>query len=76
MKKSHRHFNIVTRPQPEGGFTALVPALLGCVTYRRTLDEAKKMAEDAIAGYVEGLNMHNEPVPVDNERSVTSLDLL
>jgi predicted RNase H-like HicB family nuclease len=29
MKKAHFHFNIVLRPEPEGGFTAMVPALPG-----------------------------------------------
>jgi antitoxin HicB len=62
MKKSPGHFNIVLRPEPEGGFTVIVPALLGCVTYGRTLAEAKKMATDAISGYVASLRKHNEPV--------------
>ncbi len=31
MKKAHRRFNIVLRPEPEGGFTAMVPALPGCI---------------------------------------------
>ncbi len=65
MKKLHGHFNIVLRPEPEGGFTVIVPALPGCVTYGRTLAEAKKMAKDAISGYVASLRKHNEPVPTD-----------
>ncbi len=75
MKKSHRRFNIVLRPEPEGGFTAMVPALPGCVTYGRTLAEAKKMVKDAISGYIESLKKHGEPVPTDDETLVTSLDL-
>jgi len=63
MKKSRGHFNIVLRPEPEGGFTVIVPALPGCVTYGRTLAEAKKMARDAISGYVASLQKHHEPVP-------------
>jgi antitoxin HicB len=50
MKKTHFRFNIVLRPEPEGGFTAIAPALPGCVTYGRTLGEAKKMVKDAIRG--------------------------
>jgi predicted RNase H-like HicB family nuclease len=64
MKKSRRHFNIVLRPDPEGGFTVIVPALPGCVTYGRTLTEAKKMAKDAISGYVASLGKHNEMIPM------------
>ncbi len=60
MKKAHGHFNIVLRPEPEGGFTAIVPALPGCVTFGRTLAEAKKMAKDAITGYIESLKKHKE----------------
>ena len=75
MKKAHFHFNIVLRPEPEGGFTAIVPALPGCVTYGRTLTEAKRMAKDAITGYIESLRKHGEPIPTDNETLVASLDL-
>ena len=75
MKKQRRHFNVVLRPEPEGGFTAIVPALPGCVTYGRTLAEARAMAKDAITGYVESLKKHKEPIPSDDETLVTSLDL-
>ncbi len=75
MKKARRRFNIVLRPEPEGGFTAIVPALPGCVTYGRTLTEAKKMAKDAISGYIESLKKHGEPIPTDDETLVASLDL-
>jgi antitoxin HicB len=75
MKKSRGHFNIILRPEPEGGFTAIVPALPGCVTYGRTLAEAKKMAKDAIFGYIESLKKHKEPIPTDDETLMASLDL-
>lgn len=63
------------RPEPEGGFTVIVPALPGCVTYGRTLKEAKAMAHDAIVGYLESLKKHKEPIPSDTETLMTSLDL-
>jgi len=75
MKKTRYHFTVVLRPEPEGGFTALVPALPGCVTYGRTLDEAREMAKDAICGYIESLRKHREPVPTDSDTLVTTLDL-
>jgi antitoxin HicB len=75
MPKQHGHFNVVLRPEPEGGFTATVPALPGCVTHGRTLEEAKEMAKDAIIGYIESLRKHNEPIPTDNDTLMTSLDL-
>jgi predicted RNase H-like HicB family nuclease len=75
MRKAHYHFNVVLRPEPEGGFTAQVPALPGCVTYGRTLAEAREMAKDAVSGYIESLRKHREPIPTDNETLVTTLDL-
>ena len=49
MAKARYRFNIFLRPEPEGGgYTALVPALPGCVTYGRTLKEAREMAKDPI----------------------------
>ncbi len=75
MKKSRGHFNVVLRPEPEGGFTAIVPALPGCVTHGRTLAEAKKMAKDAIAGYIESLKKHKEPIPSDDDSLLASLDV-
>jgi antitoxin HicB len=75
MPKTHYHYNIILRPEPQGGFTAIVPALPGRVTYGRTLAEARKMAKDPITGYIESLRKHKEPIPTDDETLVTSLDL-
>jgi len=73
MKKSRGHFNVVLRPEPEGGFTTIVPVLPGCVTYGRTLSEAKSMAKDAISGYIESLKKHNEPIPTGDVSFAVSL---
>jgi len=70
MKKTRYRFNLALRPEPEGGFTAIVPALRGCVTYGRTLSEARKMAKDAIRGTIESLKKHKEPIPTDDETSL------
>ena len=75
MRKTHYRFNIIFRPEPQGGFTAIVPALPGCVTYGRTLAEARKMVKDAISGYIESLRKHKEPIPTDEDTLLASLDL-
>jgi predicted RNase H-like HicB family nuclease len=75
MTKTRYRYNIVLRPEPEGGFTAIVPALPGCVTYGRTLKEAQEMAKDAIAGYIASLRKHHDPVPSDENTLLASLDL-
>jgi len=68
-------YNLILRPEPEGGFTVTVPALSGCVTYGRNLTEAKKMARDAVKGYLASLQKHKEPIPSDNESFIASIDL-
>jgi antitoxin HicB len=75
MAKTRYHYNIMLRPEPNGGFTATVPALPGCVTYGRTLSEARSMAKDAISAYIESLKKHKEPIPTDDETLLASLDL-
>jgi predicted RNase H-like HicB family nuclease len=74
MRKNFR-FNVIFRPEPEGGFTVIVPSLPGCVTYGRNLKEAKEMAIDAIKGYITSLKKHKESIPTDEEIFLTSLEI-
>jgi predicted RNase H-like HicB family nuclease len=60
-------YRILLRREPEGGYTVLVPSLPGCITYRRTVEEAIEMAKDAIRGYIESLAEDGEEVPVEDE---------
>lgn len=64
MAKVHQHYEIKLCPEPEGGFTAIVSALPGYVTYGRTLTEAKGMVKDAIDCYIESLKKHKELAPI------------
>lgn len=75
MEMNTLHYTIILRPEPEGGFTVNVPALPGCVTYGKDLDEAQAMAEDVIKGYIASLRKHNEPVPSDARSLVASVEL-
>ena len=74
MRKTFR-YSVIFRPEPEGGFTVIVPSLPGCVTYGRNLKEAKKMAIDAIKGYIVSLKKHKEAVPSDEENFFTSVEI-
>lgn len=69
------NYNLIFQPEPEGGFTVLVPALPGCVTYGNNLLEAKKMAADAIKGYIASLKKHKEPIPSDNNSFISSIQI-
>jgi predicted RNase H-like HicB family nuclease len=75
MPKARYHYNVMLRPEPEGGYTALVPALPGCVTHGRTIEEAHAMAKDAIAVYIASLRKHGDPIPSDEHTLLASLDL-
>ena len=74
MKRTKFHYNLIFRPEPEGGFTVLVPSLPGCITYGRTLKKAQAMAQDAIEGYIESLRKHGEPIPDDAQNFIAHLD--
>jgi len=68
-------YRIILRPEPEGGFTVIVPSLPGCVTYGKTLEEAKDMAIDAIKAYLESLKKHNEPIIDDSDVLESTLSI-
>jgi len=68
-------YRILLRPEREGGYTVLVPSLPGCITYGKTVEEAKKMAKDAIRAYLESLKKHHEHIPDDSEILESTLDI-
>lgn len=61
------NYKIMLRPEPEGGYTAIVPSLPGCITYGETIEAAKLMVREAIELYIESLTAENEPIPNDND---------
>ena len=60
MQTKELFFRIVLRPEPEGGYTVIVPTLPGCITYGETIEEAKRMAKDAIEAYLKSMEKHGE----------------
>lgn len=75
MKLKTFNYTVVLQKEPEGGYTVTVPLLPGCVTYGETVDEAKKMAEEAISLYIESLIAHNEEVPTEEEVFYTQVQI-
>lgn len=59
-------YRTLLNKEPEGGYTAIVPALPGCITYGETLEEALEMVKEAISLYLESLKAHNDPVPSED----------
>ncbi len=54
-----RSFTVVYEPAEDGGYYAHIPAL-DLTTEGLTLDEAKAMARDVIAGYLEAAKILDE----------------
>ncbi|RLA78913.1 MAG: type II toxin-antitoxin system HicB family antitoxin [Deltaproteobacteria bacterium] len=46
-------FKVVLEPSEEGGYTAYVPALPGCISEGETIEEALKNIKEAIELYLE-----------------------
>jgi predicted RNase H-like HicB family nuclease len=58
-------YTVLFEPAEEGGFTATCPALPGLVTEGDTIEEARRMAQDAIRAYLESLRKDRQPIPLD-----------
>lgn len=68
MKKNL--YQVVLTPEPEGGYTVTVPVLPGCISYGRTIDEAREMIADAIQGYLVSMRKHHESIPQTSHESM------
>jgi len=53
-------YKLILRKEPEGGYTVIVPALPGCITYGEDVDDAITMAKEAIELYIEELKDRGE----------------
>ena len=65
MNISKVHYTVLMDKNEDGGYTVTVPSLPGCVSQGSTWDEALKNIEEAIAGFIETLELLNKPVPVE-----------
>lgn len=58
-------FTMLFEPAEEGGYVVTCPALPGLVTEGDTMEEARRMAEDALRGYLESLLEDGLTIPPD-----------
>jgi predicted RNase H-like HicB family nuclease len=58
------------------GYTVSVPALPGLVTEGKNLEDARRMAKDAIRCYIEGLKKAKERIPVERETAQLKLSVV
>ena len=58
-----QHYIGLILKEPKSDYGVSFPDLPGCITAGRTLDEARAMAEEALAFHLEGLAEDGDPIP-------------
>jgi len=69
MRKNRKvySYQISLIPEPEGGYTVLIPLLPGCVSFGASIEEATANAREAIELHLQNLAAHKEPIPEATE---------
>lgn len=62
---------IILEPQEQGGYTAYVPSLRGCISEGETKEEALKNIKEAIQLYLEADD--NELIEYEGEKIIVSI---
>jgi predicted RNase H-like HicB family nuclease len=59
-------YTAIFEAEPDGGYHASCPSLPGCRSQGDTLDQAIANLREAITVYLESLQAHGEPIPVED----------
>jgi len=54
---------VILEKTSEGGYSAFLPALPGCISTGATVADIKNTIRDAVEFHIEGMRMENLPVP-------------
>ena len=76
VKERAYEYTVFFEANENGGYTVTVPALPGLVTEGKDLEDARKMAKDAIRCYIEGLKKAKERIPVEKETAQLKLSVV
>ena len=68
-------YKVLLHKETEGGYTASVPSLPGCITFGENIDHAMDMIKEAIELYIEELRARGEDIPDDRYTLEYSLSL-
>lgn len=74
-KKIHYQFETIIIPQKEGGFTAEVPDLPGCISEGESLEETEENIKEAISLYLETLVARGIPLPSRDLENVLRMNI-
>lgn len=68
-------YRVTIQQDEDGVFVAEVPTLPGCISQGQTRPEAIENVKEAIAGYLESLQEHGDPVPPSISEEVVEVVL-
>ncbi|MBF0521075.1 MAG: type II toxin-antitoxin system HicB family antitoxin [Nitrospirae bacterium] len=66
-------YRILVEQDEDGVFVAQCPALPGCISQGKTRQEAITNIADAMKGYIESLEKHNEAIPPPIEEELVEV---
>ena len=68
-------YRIFIEQDEDGIFVAQCPSLPGCISQGKTRKKAIENIQDAIRGYLESLDKHNEPIPPSIDEEIVEVAL-
>jgi predicted RNase H-like HicB family nuclease len=68
-------YRVLIEQDEDGVFVAECPSLPGCISQGKTRKEAIENIQDAIHGYLESLEKHNEPIPPPIDEEIVEVAL-
>lgn len=68
-------YRVLIEQDEDGVFVAECPSLPGCLSQGKTRKEAIENIQDAIHGYLESLEKHNEPIPPPIDEEIVEVAL-
>jgi predicted RNase H-like HicB family nuclease len=68
-------YRVLIEQDEDGVFVVECPSLPGCVSQGKTRKEAIENIQDAIHGYLESLEKHNEPIPPPIDEEIVEVAL-
>ena len=67
--RARHKYTVYFEPQPDGSYSVVFPSIPEIITFGRTLNEARRMAADALHCHLEGLFKDNQTPPVEKKIS-------
>ncbi|GEM_PF-209993 len=76
MKTAKFHFSVDVLPEEDGkGYYVLVPALPGCYSQGKTVEEAFKNIKQAITLHIHALRKNKMPIPTVDQTVHTVIEV-